>query len=113
MVAVLIGHATFCALAKHATMSTFNAVYKFIQVAGDDRIPVWSAVRRELRAFARLMMFFRGEWSETWSSTVTSFDACLTGWGVTEGEFDADMIGRLGRTPERSRFRKLPLSTTA
>ena len=42
-----------------------------------------------------------------------SLDASLSGWGVTEGEFDTDMIGRLGRTPERSRFQKLPLTTTA
>ena len=56
MVEILIGHATFCALSKRATMSTFNAVYKFIQVAGDDRIPVWPAVRRELRAFAGIMI---------------------------------------------------------
>ena len=33
------------------------------------------------------MIFVRGEWSDTWSSTVTSFDASLTDWGVTEGEF--------------------------
>ena len=44
---------------------------------------------------------------------MTSFNASPTGWGVTESFFDCVLVGRVGRIPERSRFRKLPLSTKA
>ena len=113
MVEILVGHATFCGLAQRVVLAIFDAVYKFIQVAGDTRIPLWETVRVEMRAFAGLMIFLRGRWCHQWSGTVTSFDASLTGWGVTEAFFPREMIGRIGRVPERSRFRRLPLSETA
>ena len=109
MVEILVGHSTFCGLAQRAVLSVFDALYKFIQVAGDARIPLWETVRVEMRAFAGLMIFLRGRWCHQWSDTVTSFDASLTGWGVTEAVFPQEMIGRIGRVPERSRFRRLPL----
>ena len=76
-------------------------------------MPVWCTVRQELRAFAGLMVFLHGEWTHAWSPRVLSFDASLSGWGVTEAFFDPELVGAVGRVPERSRFRKLPISTSA
>jgi hypothetical protein len=99
MLEILVGHSTFCGLAQRLVLSVFDAVYKFIQVAGDERIPLWGTVRLELRAFAGLMLFMRGRWWHQWSDTVTSFDASLSGWGVTEAVYPREMVGRIGRVP--------------
>ena len=102
MVEVLVGHATFCGLARRVSLAIFDAVYKFIQSAGDERVAVWDNVRRELRAFAGIMVFLHGVWTDGWHPRVTSFDASLTGWGVTEAFFEPEFVGRIGRIPERS-----------
>ena len=62
VIEVLIGHATFCGLARRASLSVFDAVYKFIQAASDERVAVWDSVRRELRDFAGIMIILRGRW---------------------------------------------------
>ena len=60
VVDVLVGHATFCGLARRVSLSVFDAVYKFIQVAGDERVPLSDSVARELRAFAGIVILVCG-----------------------------------------------------
>ena len=59
------------------------------------------------------MAYLHGDWGTDWSEAVTSFDASLTGWGVTQAHFDAKLVGEFGRIAERSRFKKLPIGTSA
>ena len=70
---VLVGHATFCGLANRTCLAVLDAVYKFMRFAGEERMPLWITVRRELRAFAGLMGFLHGDWTHGWSPRVLIF----------------------------------------
>ena len=61
-VEIILGHATFCALANRRLLSIFNAAYKFVRSSYSSPTPLWSSVRDEFRAFAALMPFLQSDW---------------------------------------------------
>ena len=105
-VEVVLGHATFCALANRRLLSVFHAVYKFIRRHYSESAVLWPSVRDELRAFAGLMIFLQSDWSRPWNQLVTSTDASEQGYGLCTSWWPKNVVGAVGRVGERSRFKR-------
>ena len=104
---VVIGHATFCGLMNRWLLSVFHAVYGFIYRHYHDAAPLWPTVKEELRAFAGLLFLNVQDWWRQWNRAVTSSDASLSGYGVCESWWDKQLVSKVGRVQERSRFKRL------
>ena len=103
---ILAGHLTFFCMLYRGALSVFNAIYKFIKSSYDRVTRLWPEVVEELVAFRGLMPLIRSRWDLPWSDTVRCYDSCDTGWGVASRTWEIDDITAVGRTLERSRFRR-------
>ena len=102
---VLIGHLTYCFLVRRPLLSIFNAVCKFIQAYPSSTAMMWESVRDELFVAKSLLFLAVGDWTPQWSSTVYCADACESGYGVCTTFLDRAEVAKIGRLPERSRYR--------
>ena len=105
-VEIILGHATFCALANRRLLSIFNAAYKFVRSSYSSPTPLWSSVRDEFRAFAALMPFLQSDWHRPWNQLVTCTDASEEGYGVCASWWPRSTVASVGRVSERSRFKR-------
>ncbi|CAE7731551.1 unnamed protein product [Symbiodinium sp. CCMP2592] len=103
---IVIGHATYCALANRRVMPIFHTVYKYIEKFGDKVGVLWDTVCAELRAFSGLMVFLESRWDRPWSSKVMCSDASEEGYGVVSSWWSPREVAAHGRVPERGRFRR-------
>ena len=103
---VVIGHATFCALNNRMLLSIFHTCYKYIQRHYFTADFLWDSVCTELRAFAGLMIFLRSDWWRPWNNLVCCSDASTTGYGVCTSFWSREDVAAVGRTKERSRFKR-------
>lgn len=78
-VARCVGQWTWCMLANRPALSVFNAVYRFINVAGEQSYSIWRSVRRELWTAMRLAPLLVTSLSVGWFHSVVTCDASLTG----------------------------------
>ena len=105
-VEIVLGHATFCALANRRLLSIFHSVYKFIRKSYSSPIPLWPSACDELRAFAGLMVFLQSDWCRPWNELVTSTDASEQGYGLCTSWWPREVVASIGRVSERSRFKR-------
>jgi hypothetical protein len=103
---ILIGHGAFCGLSNRLLLSTFCAVYKFIQTHYFEAAPLWTSVKEELRAFAGGLFFAAASWCRQWNPLVTQSDASLGGFGTCSDIWPRQKVAKVGRVLERARFRR-------
>jgi len=104
---VILGHATFFAMINRCSLCVFNTVYKFIRASYERPQRLWQTCRDELAAFLGLMPLVVAEWKRGWSDTSLCYDSCDDGRGYCSREVGAHEAGRIGRTLERSRYRRV------
>ncbi|CAE7509286.1 unnamed protein product, partial [Symbiodinium microadriaticum] len=104
---VIIGQATFAGLMCRPTLSVFNTVYRYINSCCYKPCVLWESARQELKAFKGLMIFLHADWTRPWNPYVTATDSSLQGFGIVSSFWRREEVAQVGRTLERSRFRKL------
>ena len=82
----IVGHWSWAFLARRSAFSIFNAVYRFIEVAGKKRFDIWPTVARELTMAADLSILLFALLDAPWADTTVATDACMTGIGVTAAQ---------------------------
>lgn len=60
---ILIGHATFCNLARRQLLSVFHSTYRFSNACFWERSAIWPSVRDKLRAFSGLPSLSDSDWN--------------------------------------------------
>ncbi|CAE7664021.1 unnamed protein product, partial [Symbiodinium necroappetens] len=108
VVEVVLGHCTYCSLLNRSLMAVFCDSYKFVRSCYDSRVPLWISVRQELQAFLGLLPLCTADWAREWNDLVSASDASLSGYGVCTRKLSRDIVGGIGRVPERERFRRGP-----
>ena len=108
VVEVVLGHCTYCSLLNRSLMAVFCDSYKFVRRCYDSRVPLWTSVRQELQAFLGLLPLCTADWAREWNDLVSASDASLSGYGVCTRKLSRDIVGGIGRVPERERFRRGP-----
>ena len=108
VVEVILGHCTYCALLNRSLLSVFSSIYKFVRKTYDARAPLWASVREELQTFLGLLPLCYADWSREWNTMVSASDASLSGFGVCARKLSRELVGAIGRVPERERFRRGP-----
>ena len=104
---ILVGHCTFLGLINRASLSIFHNVYSFIRKHYWEVAGLWESVRAELRAFMGVCFLLCQDWWRPWNQLVTSSDASLGGYGACKGWWPREVVSRVGRRIERSRFKRL------
>ena len=74
----------------------------------DARSPLWATVRQELQAFLGPLPLCYADWTREWNTLVSASDASLGGFGICTRQLPKDLVGSIGRVPERERFRRGP-----
>ena len=103
---VIIGHCTFLGLLRRSSLSVFHSVYGFIHKNYFVVEKLWSSVVKELRCFMGVCFLLTQDWWRPWNRAVTSSDSSLSGYGVSQAWWPADVVAEAGRQSERSRFRR-------
>ena len=106
VVEILVGHLTFCGLLDRASLSCLSSCYAFARRHYLERRPLWTQARAELLHMANLLPYLRASWTQGWSEIVTCTDASESGYGAVTSAWRTDDVAKVGRVPERSRFRK-------
>ena len=104
---ILVGHCTFLGLINRASLSIFHNVYSFIRKHYWEVAVLWESVRGELRAFMGVCFLLCQDWWRPWNQLVTSSDASLGGYGGCKSWWPREVVSRVGRNIERSRFKRL------
>lgn len=91
----------------------FSAVYGFIDAAYSKRQPLWACVRQELRWCWALLSLATARMDRAWRSTVHTYDASPSGYGVVSANFSEDLVRAAGKQRERYRFRGIHASSQA
>ena len=104
---ILVGHITYCCLTNRDLMSLLFATYKFARLNLGKATPLWASAREELVSFLGLMPLLRASWTLPWCPTPVASDASEQGYGICIGDWPQGETTRVGRVPERARFRKL------
>ena len=100
----IVGHLTWCFLARRELLSIFSSIYKFICLHRNETTELWPSVRYELALAASLLPMAYADIDRPWSDVITATDASLAGFGVCELASDSVTTGELGRTAEKWRY---------
>ena len=104
---IIIGHCTFLGLLRRSSLSVFHSVYSFIHKNYHIVEKLWSSVVKELRCFMGISLLLVQDWWRPWNRAVTSSDSSLSGFGVSQAWWPAEVVADAGRLCERARFRRV------
>jgi len=79
---VLMGRWTWACMINRPTLAVFNAVYRYIEVAGSRNFRMWPVVRVELETIMGLAPLLFVKLCSPWCERVVATDASSTGLGV-------------------------------
>ncbi|CAJ1446249.1 unnamed protein product, partial [Effrenium voratum] len=102
---VVVGHMTVRSLLHRGLMCVLRHSYTFIEQCYRRKTRLWKSVAWELRLFRSLMPLGTADMFSTWDGEPLCTDACLSGYAVMEGDFDAAASAAIGRQDERWRFK--------
>ena len=105
---VLVGHMTVRALLHRGMMSILRHSYVFIRSNYDRRTRLWDSVIHELELFRNLMVLGQADIFSAWDASPLITDACTSGYGVCEGQWDVNEVESVGREDERWRYHRGP-----
>ena len=103
---VVIGHCTFCGLMNRRSLACFHTVYAFIHRHYYEVATLWPSVVEELEAFKGCLFLMVQDWWRPWNRMVSSSDASLKGYGISQAWWPKSVVAETGRLQERSRFRR-------
>ncbi len=103
---VVIRHCTFCGLMNRRSLACFHTVYAFIHRHYFEVATLWPSVVEELRAFKGCLFMMVQDWWRPWNRMVSSSDASLVGYGISQAWWPKSVVSETGRVQERSRFRR-------
>ncbi len=106
----VIGHITGRLLLRRPLLSLLHAVYVFVNAGIVRRVPVWKTVWDEIRTIRGMLVFAFSDLRLPFSSKVSMFDACLSGYGIGESEWSLEDVQCACDTDERWRFRDASIS---
>lgn len=86
--AVLLGHWTWALLVQRPAFAIFNAIYRFVLVAGPRRFSIWRTVRRELEIVVALAPLLQASIGAPWHHKIVASDSSSTGLGVVAASAD-------------------------
>ena len=99
---VVIGHATFCSLLARPSVTFFTRCFSTSNVSGLVVVFFGTRCVTISRLFRDFLILIVAEWLPM----VLASDASEWGYGVTSMEARRSEIAKVGRIPERSRFRR-------
>ena len=103
---IIVGHCNFAGLMNRCSLSCFSSIYKFILKHYDTPSVMWDSVRDELAGFSGCLFLLVQDWQRPWNELVSSSDASEEGYGICHSWWDRSEVAEVGRTLERSRFRR-------
>ncbi|CAE8630360.1 unnamed protein product [Polarella glacialis] len=101
----LVGHAMFMFLICRPLLCIFFHVYRFIEAEYAVPVRPWESIQKECRWARSLLPLLFTDVKLGWSSLVQETDSCFSGYGVVYGQFDIQLVKKVGRWDERWRFR--------
>eukprot|EP00971_Amphidinium_carterae_P344852 6485497-Amphidinium_carterae.1 len=102
---ILVGHLTFAFMLCRPLLSCLSATYRYIRAHYTIRTKLWDSVVNELTACQRLLPLVCSRWDSPFSSTVTAYDACESGFGVVSSTWPVTDIFECAKHSERQRFK--------
>ncbi|CAE7299586.1 UPF1 [Symbiodinium sp. CCMP2592] len=105
---VLVGHMTVRALLHRGLMSILRHSYVFIRSNYHRRTRLWDSVIHELELFRNLMVLGQADIFSRWDASPLITDACTSGYGVCEGQWNVTEVEAVGREDERWRYHRGP-----
>ena len=103
---VVIGHCTFCGLMNRRSLACFHTAYAFIHRHYFEVATLWPSDVEELEAFKGCLFMMVQDWWRPWNRMVSSSDASLAGYGISQAWWPKSVVSETGRVQERSRFRR-------
>ena len=94
-------------LQSRGTLCTLHTWYYYIQSRYLENGHVWEEVLDQLRCFQGLLLTLSSSWWLPWNPCVLQRDASLHGWALAHTFWPRETVARVGRTLERSRFRRI------
>lgn len=95
----LVGKWTWAMLARRPTLSVFNSVYRFAQVADSRLFTLWPTCRRELQVAMGLAPLMWCSLSDRWFPDALATDASTRGLGVVAINADVDDLAAAAAEP--------------
>ena len=105
------GHITCVLLLKRPLLSCLHYIYSFMNAEIVHPVRLWPAVVLELRLVRALLVFCFSDLAARYATTVTISDACLSGYGVSESEWEFEEVFNAASNDERWRFKASLTST--
>ena len=103
---IIVGHLTYSFLIARPLLAIFDHCYRFIRRHYTEKAKLWAGVQDELRAAVGGLIFCQADWKRQWNTVVSSSDASLSGYGVCTSTWPLAWVQKVGRMPERERFRR-------
>lgn len=97
----LVGKWTWAMLPRRPTLSVFNAVYRFAQVADSRLFTLWPTCRRELQVAMGLAPLMWCSLNDRWFPDTLATDASSNGLGVVAIHADVDDMAAAAAEPLR------------
>ncbi len=97
----LVGKWTWAMLARRPTLSVFNSVYRYTQVADTRLFTIWPTCRRELQIAMGLAPLLWCSLSDRWFPDALATDASSDGLGVVAISSDVDDMAAAAASPLR------------
>jgi len=88
----IVGAWTWAGMLRRSFLSVFDAVYRFIAVAGSSKRPLWPSVRSELSVAAALSPLLHVSLAAPYSSQLVAVDASMVAVGVSAANVGAETV---------------------
>eukprot|EP00971_Amphidinium_carterae_P101760 2014011-Amphidinium_carterae.1 len=98
---VLVGHLTFAFMLNRPLLSCLSATYRYIRANYTGKGRLWNSVIAELRACRQLLPLVCSRWDMDFSTMVTAYDACESGFGVVSATWSKQDVYDCARHSER------------
>ena len=108
----LLGHCMSILVLNRGGMGIFRSAYDYA-IKGYKSHWLWPSARREFQIFSGLLPILVADLRKTWSDKVTVSDASPDGYGICEGAFSTEEVGKAGRWQERWRYKRSPIEEWA
>jgi hypothetical protein len=99
----VVGHWTWAALVNRPSLAVFNAVYRYIEVAGHRQFTLWPSVRLELVTLMGLAPLLFAKLDSSWFPRLIATDASEIGQGVVAVQMDQNSLTEVSKLDDESR----------
>ena len=101
----LLGHAVHLCMLRRELLSIFRSLYDFIHSSYKVRTKLWPSAAKEARWASHLMKLCSSDLKRTWSTSITSSDASLSGIAVSRRDISTAEQALHGSYKETWRYK--------